>query len=159
MKEVRPTSGKVLQALFNILGQDLTDQRFLDLFAGTGRVGLEAHQRGARVVAVESDRRRSTLLARMAPPQGFEVRPLDVRRALPQMARDGEALHVVFADPPYHLGWVKQFLELWAETPSLLLPGGCLVLEHSKRESIPAGWGQPGETRVYGETLLTLFRS
>ena len=77
-----------------------------------------------------------------------------VLRSLPDACVD-----MVFADPPYHLGWVKQFLELWAETPSLLLPGGCLVLEHSKRESIPAGWGQPGETRVYGETLLTLFRS
>ena len=158
LKGLRPTTGKVVQALFNILGQDLGGLRFLDLFAGTGKVGLEAHQRGALVVAVESDRRRSTLLSRMAPPEGFQVRPLDVRRALPMMVQAGETYDVVFADPPYHLGWVKQFLELWEVSSSLLAPGGCMILEHSKRESIPASWEKPYETRVYGETLLTLFR-
>jgi 16S rRNA (guanine(966)-N(2))-methyltransferase RsmD len=164
MNPVRPTSSKLLQAFFNIIGTR-KGLSLLDLFAGTGRVGLEAARQGfGPVVAVEIDSRACRNLrvdpGARAGHGEFEVLCMDVRRAMIVLARKSRTFDVIFADPPYENGWVSAITKgdafLW---PHLLAEGGVFVLEHSTREKVPEGlealrW----ETRQYGDSCLSFFR-
>jgi N6-adenine-specific methylase len=164
MNPVRPTSSKLLQTFFNIIG-NREGRSFLDLFAGTGRVGLQAARQGFwPVTAVELDRRacrdlRATLGARTGRGE-IEIFCMDVRRAMIALARKGRTFDVIFADPPYENGWVSAITKgdafLWAH---LLAEGGVFVLEHSTREKVPEGLeGLLWETRQYGDSCLSFFR-
>ena len=158
MKDVRPTSGRVLLALLSILGP-MEGRSFLDLFAGTGRVGLEALARGARPVAwVESVRERARAIERAIPEgrrEGTAVLSLELRRAVSWLLKRGRTFDVIFADPPYCAGW-------GAELPGvgglrdLLAPEGFLIVEHSIREelALTPSWSLISK-RDYGETRLT----
>lgn len=168
MKEVRPTSGRVLLALFSILDSmrgavgSLEGVRFLDLFAGTGRVGLEALRRGAAsVVFVESVRTRAQTIERSVPHTasgGAEVLDLELRRAVAWLRRRKRVFDVVFADPPYHEGWGAALLDVGG-LAELLAPGGVMVVEHSVREplTVPPGEWRVESAREYGETVLTFL--
>ena len=159
MKDVRPTSGRVLLALFSILGP-MEGRSFLDLFAGTGRVGLEAVKRGAHpVVWVESLRPRAQAIEREAHGAGEEniVLSLELRRAVAWLSKRGRTFDFIFADPPYHEGWGAELLNVKG-LEGLLAPEGVLVVEHSAREPLvltPA-WELTSE-RDYGETRLSLL--
>jgi len=160
MKDVRPTSGKVLLALFSILG-DLENVAFLDLFAGTGRIGIEALRRGASpVVMVEVAKDRARCLERAVPAEfaGTEkavVLSLELRRAIAWLVRRGIMFDVVFADPPYDEGWGASLLHT-RNLEKILKHEGLLVVEHASRETldIPPLWAAR-DVRVYGETTLT----
>jgi 16S rRNA (guanine(966)-N(2))-methyltransferase RsmD len=161
MKEVRPTSGRVLSALFSILGGvDGTD--FLDLFAGTGRVGIEALKRGASsVVLMETLRDRARAVAQAIPGEFADratVLSLEFRRGVAWLVRRGRVFDVVFADPPYREGWGASLLRL-GTLPKILKEGGVMVVEHASREElvVPEPWAVT-EDRVYGETALTFLR-
>ena len=169
---MRPTSGKVLAALFSILcSASLEGADFLDLFAGTGEVALEALKRGARrVVCVESDSSRaqnisarlsayiSTLPAtgRSAGDVRAECLRRDARRAIPSLARENREFGVVFADPPYGIGWGQILPKLMEENRNLVSSGGVFVLERSSREE-PSEISVPRDDRVYGETILSFY--
>ncbi|MCR4818765.1 MAG: RsmD family RNA methyltransferase [Fretibacterium sp.] len=159
MKEVRPTSGRVRSALFNILGT-MEGRSFLDLFAGTGRMGLEAMKRGAGpVVWVESLRARAQAIEKEACGEGGEniVLSLELRRALAWLSKRGRTFDYIFADPPYHEGWGAELLKVRG-LEGLLAPEGVLVVEHSVREALiltPA-WELTSE-RDYGETRLSFL--
>jgi len=165
MNPVRPTSGKLLQALFNLLGEPSAGP-FLDLFAGTGRVALEAGRRGYNpVVAVESNRTacrelRDRHRGRDVSFQ-LELLCMDVRRALALLVKNGRSFQVIFADPPYENGWVQELVVggsiSWMK---LLADGGVFVLEHSSRENLPdsvvdSAW----TTRQYGDSSLSFYRT
>ena len=158
VKDMRPTSGKVLLAMFNVLGP-LHGKKFLDLFAGSGQVAMEALRRGADAVcAVEADKRRyAEMSARL--PGGIDALCMDVRRALPRFVKKCETFDIIFADPPYNLGWGKEFPALMEENSGVLASGGIIVLEHSARESIkemnPEVWER--RERAYGGTVLSIF--
>lgn len=162
MKDVRPTAGKVLQALFNILGP-MGERSFLDLFSGTGRVSLEAYKRGASpVYAVESLRSRCEDIRKSFSGDNREDLRLicmDVRRALPWFYRKGLFFDVIFADPPYHEGWPGELLALMDDRCEILRPEGELIIEHSVREIPP----DPQkllllkDTRKYGDTVLSFY--
>ncbi|MDR1649222.1 MAG: RsmD family RNA methyltransferase [Synergistaceae bacterium] len=163
MKDVRPTSGKVLLALFSILGS-VEGMDFLDLFAGTGRVGMEALKRGASsVVWVEAVKDRSRAIAQAVPAE-FEDRgvttvlSLELRRGAAWLVRRGLVFDVVFADPPYHEGWGESLLRVGSLT-KILKKGGIMIVERSSREelAVPEPWAVT-ENRVYGETALTFLR-
>ncbi len=103
---VRPTPDRVRESVFNILGQRLDDMAFLDLYAGSGAVGLEAVSRGARrVVLVESNPEACDVIRRNIARLGCEDRATLLSRsvdlALGPLERGGEVFDVVFADPPY----------------------------------------------------------
>ncbi len=153
----RPTSDRVREALFNILG-DLDGAAVLDVCAGTGAIGLEALSRGAAsAVAVEHDRHALKALRANAEALGapLEVIARDLRQALPALER---RFHLVFCDPP------------WAQAPvigaqvldaarRLLVPGGVAILEHAARTpalDAPAGLALR-ETRRYGDTALSFY--
>jgi 16S rRNA (guanine966-N2)-methyltransferase len=163
----RPTSDRVREALFSALESQLgslTGLRFLDLYAGTGAVGLEAVSRGAGVLtSVESDRRTARLVGDNARSLGFhkaEVVNLPVVRALGQHPR--APYDVVFADPPYPLGSeeVEQMLGLLVEH-GWVAPGSLLVLERSAR-SVEPTWPEGlvrERSKEYGETVLWYVRA
>jgi 16S rRNA (guanine(966)-N(2))-methyltransferase RsmD len=113
---LRPTPDRVRETLFNWLGQDLTGLSCLDLFAGTGALGLEAASRGAREVwLVESHR-----LARQAleqaigrlQAQGVRIADSDALGAIERARAQGARFDLVFLDPPFHEGWLARVLPL-----------------------------------------------
>ena len=158
MKDVRPTSSRVLSALFNILGGKVEGAKFLDLFAGTGRVGLEALRRGAAsCVFVESVKARADELRKSA--GDSVVLSLEVRRAVSWLTKRGMTFDVIFADPPYCAGWCDA-LPAVPNLAGLLAPDAVLVVEHSVREPLDlAGPFVIESVREYGETALTFLRA
>jgi 16S rRNA (guanine966-N2)-methyltransferase len=166
---VRPTSGKVLAALFNILAASgrLDGASFLDLFSGTGTVAAEALRRGAaRVLAVESDRALASAILRGIAAPGAESAAsgcvcADVRRAIPKLAGGAYGEYkgpfgIIFADPPYRMGWAGILPPMIAENARILARGGVFVLERSSKET-PAEISAPRDDRVYGDTVLSFY--
>ena len=158
MKDVRPTSGKVLQALFNILG-DINGFEFLDLFAGTGRVGLEALKRGAKsCVFVESIKQRADAIKKLSPDS--LILSLEVRRAVNMLVKRGMKFDVIFADPPYNSGWCGEILKI--QNLEKLFNDDCVfVMEHSSREKFETNDGsfELISCREYGETHLSFVKA
>lgn len=161
----RPTSDRVREALFSAFEAEfgtLHDLRFLDLYAGSGAVALEAASRGAvGVTAVESDRRTARLVAANAADLGFEV---DVR-AQPVAAvlatAPATAYDVVFLDPPYPMA-AEEVVHALALLVAYdwVQPGGAVVVERSAR-SVEPGWPEGLQVRrhkKYGETVLWYLR-
>jgi 16S rRNA (guanine(966)-N(2))-methyltransferase RsmD len=157
----RPTSERVREALFAML-EDVGDARVLDLFAGSGALGIEALSRGAgEAVFVEREpgalrALRENLAALELDPARAQVRRGDAVRALRTARRRREAYDLVFIDPPYDRA---QDLgrRLTAELPPLLAPGARVVLESSRRA--PLVLDMPVERkRRYGDTSITILR-
>ncbi|MET0406512.1 MAG: 16S rRNA (guanine(966)-N(2))-methyltransferase RsmD [Cystobacter sp.] len=163
-KHIRPTADRVRETLFNVLGQWLEGQKVLDLYAGTGALGLESVSRGASgVVLVDSDREAQSLCRANTDSLGFgdrvEVLALPVARALETLGRRGDRFQLIFADPPYAARVVETVLE-GLSAHQLLAEGGTVVVEHDKREPAPeahAGFTQVDQRR-FGDTLVSLFR-
>lgn len=155
-QSIRPTSDRSREALFSIL-QAWPQGAFLDLFAGTGAVGLEAWSRGfSPVTCVERDGRACALAQANA--RGTEVRVLhkDALRLDEQAFRD---LALVFADPPYADSGAM-FLRLAARIRPWMMPGGILVWETEQREELPVleGW-LPVDSRRYGAARFHFFQA
>jgi 16S rRNA (guanine(966)-N(2))-methyltransferase RsmD len=155
-KSARPTSSRAREALFDILQDDVAGSRFLDLFAGSGAVGLEALSRGAaRVVFVERDSAalEANLSAFGAHPEEHELLREDARDAAATLSRRGETFDLVFADPPYAVK--PAFSRSLAE---LLAPRGKLVLQSDSGAEPPNVAGLvSGARRAYGRNVFWFF--
>jgi 16S rRNA (guanine(966)-N(2))-methyltransferase RsmD len=159
----RPTADRVRETLFNILGQHLPDGDVLDLYAGTGALGLEALSRGAaRAVLVDSAAEASELCRKNAEALGFQteatVLRLRAEKAVERLGREGRRFVLAFADPPYAAragAWVVE-----AVAP-LLSEGGTLVVEHERREVLPEAKGVlfRVDERRFGDTVLSFYRA
>ena len=149
-KDLKPTTGLVKNALFNILG-NIKDLEFLDLFAGTGQIGLEAERRGARVAFVEKHKKRAEDIKKKTKGKVYSG---DVLKVLPRLGK----YDVIFADPPYNY---DKYKELLREALNHLSEGGLLIVEHFKKVDLkpltPEGLEVEDE-RTYGDTVLTFFR-
>lgn len=137
----RPTSDRVRETLFNILGPRVIGARVLDLFAGTGALAVEALSRGAQhAVLVESSRRAAEVARRNLERCGFlEQAELFVQRdrqALPRLARRGDRFDLVFLDPPYGRGLEGPALETLGGL-GLVAAGGMVVVETRRGEEEP----------------------
>ncbi len=158
---VRPTSDRVRSALFQILAQELSDAVVLDLYAGTGALGIEALSRGAaRVDFVERDPKMSSAIERNLARAGFAERG-HVYRALVEQAvafLEGP-YHLILLDPPYELAGVGQIMEA-LNRPGLLEKGGLVVMEHSSRVAVAERYGtlMRGDQSRYGDTALSVYR-
>ncbi len=153
---VRPTADRVREALFNLLGQRLDAERVLDLFAGSGALGIEALSRGAREAVFVEQRRGNAALIR-ANLEALDAADLgrvvvaDAHRYVDR--RDAELYDTVFADPPYaelpgSVFW-ECILERW------VAPGGRLVVEHAARDRLALAGTEP-RVRRYGDTALSI---
>jgi pantetheine-phosphate adenylyltransferase len=162
---LRPTADKVKGALFNILESrfNLGSAAVLDLFAGTGALGIEALSRGAAGVSfVEQSPASVRVLRENVRLCGFEdlarVLPMSVRGALAQLARERACFDGVLADPPYERGLIESTLSAVAEH-GLVRPGAWVIVEHHTGETPPAACGplRLTQSRRYGKTGLALY--
>jgi 16S rRNA (guanine966-N2)-methyltransferase len=158
----RPTPDRVKESLFSILGHRVDSATVLDLFAGTGALGLEALSRGAKFATfVESDRAALTALGKnleVVSAAAHEVVSLPAARALRVLGLKQRAYDLVFLDPPFDselLAW--SLVEL--STAGLLLSRALLVCEH--RAHAPAPTAPPGfetiDARTFGDVAVTLL--
>jgi len=152
----------VRAAIFNMLQDRVRGAQVLDLFAGTGSLGLEALSRGAdRAVFVEQDPRAVRALRANITKSGLQARAeviaTDVRRAVPVLARRGETFDLVLLDPPYGTGLAQRTVEAIARL-GLLRPGGMIVAETGAHEAIrpPEGY-EVVRDRTYGDTRITVL--
>jgi 16S rRNA (guanine966-N2)-methyltransferase len=159
-KATRPTSDKVREALFSILG-DMSGQRVLDLFAGTGAVGLEAISRGAsEAVLVERDRRMASVVDRNIRDTvgSGDARAKLVRGDALKYLAIAKPFDLVFVDPPYAQA-SDLAPKLTAALPAVLAPGATVVTESDRRE--PLVLGESAFTlrseHIYGDTLIRIF--
>ena len=159
--DTRPTSDRVKEALFAILGPRVRVELAADLFAGSGGLGLEALSRGAEhCIFVERRRQVVKVLTRNLMSLGLWERATVIRtdagRPGPRLLCRG-ACPLVLADPPYDQDQVARVCRLAGEG-GLLAPGGWLVIEHSPRERPP---GEPGlrleDRRAYGQTEISFL--
>ena len=169
--ELRPTSAKVRKAVFDILQDRLFHSRFVDLYAGTGAVGIEALSRGAaEVTFVESSSVRIRLIRDLATKFLFDDRARLVRdsalRFLQTSVADkahGSACgsyDIVFADPPYCSEEIEKLLSVIGGA-RMLKEGGTLIVEHPSKKLLPAVAGALSLLKVYryGDTALSVYRS
>lgn len=151
---VRPTLDRVREAWMSMVHPSLPGARVLDLFSGSGALGLEALSRGAASVDfVESDPVAGRVLRENIALLGAAERCVVHRgSALKYLAAvGGVAYEVAFADPPYRKGIAVELAERWLKSPFATIFG----VEHESTESMPAG----GDTRRYGDTSVTIFRT
>jgi 16S rRNA (guanine(966)-N(2))-methyltransferase RsmD len=138
--DLRPTSDRLRETLFNVLASagELEGSVWLDLFAGTGAVGIEALSRGARqMYFVESAKKHARLLrenlAALGITSGFEVQEREVAQALPLLETTGVVCDYCFLDPPYRMqGTYERTLGFLAQS-RLLQPASVVIAEHEKR--------------------------
>lgn len=162
-KEIRPTSDRVRGSIFSILTSRLggfNELRVLDLFAGTGAMGLEALSRGAgQTVFIDSGRQSHQLLEKNCQNCGFTAKSRrivsDVQKALP---RQTQPFDVIFLDPPYRQGLVDNVIQAISEL-DLLKPGGIICAEEDKSYPVSDTIGQYEQIdhRIYGSTAIYLF--
>ncbi|MDH4184964.1 MAG: RsmD family RNA methyltransferase [Nitrospinota bacterium] len=159
---VRPTSDKARQALFNILGAGVEGGAFLDLFAGTGAVGLEALSRGAVVVtAVETHPETAIKNAAKlgaTPAQGYTLIQGDIFKITGKLAAERRRFDFIFADPPWDAGLQTRIV---AAAAPLLAAEGRLVLELNRRTAPPDGAPHGlalTESRRYGEAIFRFYQ-
>ncbi len=160
--DLRPTSGRVREALFDILGDLVVGSRFLDLYAGTGAVGIEALSRGAaRCLFLERDRAAVAMIRRNLETCGFTARGEVIAGSLPaalgRLPR-GERYDLVFLDPPYEDRSVAGTLEGLGDGAGLA-PGSRVILEHRKSWEPQESPGRLTRVRSvrYGDSVLSFF--
>jgi 16S rRNA (guanine966-N2)-methyltransferase len=161
--KIRPTSDRVKEALFNILADKTRGAVVLDLFAGTGALGIEALSRGAiRAVFVDRHRdsinlvRSNLILTGLLP--CAELYRQDAVRALSLFQRQGRSFDLVLLDPPYKEGITLSTLGQLAQSGVLSL-GGIVAVEHSCQEDLPERVAdlQLWRQRRYGDTVLSFY--
>ena len=165
--DLRPTSDRLRETLFNVLAASSTleDSVWLDLFAGTGAVGIEAISRGARqVYFVESERKHARLLRENLQSlkiiEGYDVYESDVAPALRELDASGVTCDFCFLDPPYHMrGAYERTLEFLGES-RLVGPSSIVIAEHEKKFDLGETFGALRRYRkiVQGDAALSLYR-
>jgi len=160
-QDVRPTPDKVRQAFFNIIGDTIGGARFLDLFGGTGAMGLEAVSRGAALaVIVEKDH--ASLVIKNAGRLGLDDDPrlsvirADSFEALDKFDREGNLFDIVYADPPWK---TDKWSRIAAMSAKILPENGLLAMEAYYKTPAPE---EPGlaltDERRYGDTVLYFYK-
>lgn len=172
--DVRPTPDLVRQAIFNSLGARVTDARVLDLFSGSGALGLECLSRGAAsVFSVEKSNRhaamvRENLASSGLPGENYEIRVQDAFTAIHQLAEIGRTFDLIVADPPFgekNIGRRSTSLsqKLLDEEllPKLLVDEGLFILGHTKRDTLTLTppWKELKVLRHGDSTIRFLQRS
>jgi 16S rRNA (guanine(966)-N(2))-methyltransferase RsmD len=157
---VRPTSDKVKQALFNILGSRIEDSTFLDLYAGAGGIGIEALSRGAGYVTfVDVSRDSQNIIKQNIKQTGFSDRAqVATSRVDIFLKKASGPYDIVFLDPPYAENMLP-LLELVGGS-NILKPDSIVVAEHFKKQPSPekAGSLMLNREARYGDTVLAFYK-
>lgn len=160
----RPTSDFLRETLFNILGS-LEDKKFLDIFAGSGSVGLEAASRDAREICfVEKDKGLAGIIKKNIPAccdaAQCSIMAADIENALRNLFRKNIRFDIIFADPPYNRGLAEMTLTLLNKYP-VMDEESVIVIQHSVKERFAGDEADNivmTDQRRYGENVLTFFK-
>jgi 16S rRNA (guanine966-N2)-methyltransferase len=166
---LRPTSDRLRETLFNVLGPNVSDARFLDLFAGTGAIGIEALSRGAKeVVFIENHAPATKLIHRnldsLEIRSGFTVMGVDALRGLAVLASrkqpSGLGFDCIFLDPPYAAAEEYARVLEFLGSMELLVPGGMVIAEHRRNFNLCEEAGALTRFRVLrqGDAALSFYR-
>ena len=163
-KQLRPTSSKVKEAIFDILRQKIDGARFLDLYAGTGAVGFEALSRGASEVSfVEANKNYINNIKLLLEKSGFREKANVVIKKTLLFIEWAEGNHVdfdiIFLDPPYHTDEIVHALFAIGES-HILKQDGVVLAEHFTKRKLPEQFGrlQKSKDYTYGDTVLSLYK-
>ena len=161
----RPTSDRLRETLFNVLSARIAGAKFLDLYAGSGAVGMEALSRGAASVEFV-ERAPAALavmrgnLARLGLTAGFRIHGVGVGAWLRRM-KPGTAFDLVFLDPPYDAAeeYAVALGLLGGAAVGVLAQGGLVIAEHRKKERLEERYGELGRTRLLeqGDAALSFY--
>lgn len=164
-QSVRPTSDRVRESLFNILSVAWEGKEVLDLFAGTGGLGIEAISRGAcRVVFIENHPNAIHVLEKNIAALNLsscsEVLKYSVEKGISQVGKAGRTFDVIFLDPPYSGGLADTSLRLIGSS-DILAKGGVVVVEHQGKEVLSERYQKLSmrDQRTYGKTGISFFVS
>lgn len=170
--DVRPTPDLVRQAIFNSLAGRIMGARVLDLFSGSGAIGLECLSRGAAlVVSVEKAHRHATMIRQNLAISGLSserhlLRIQDAFVAMSQLAGQHEQFDLIIADPPFGEKNINKRSQSLSQAlldshtlPLLLAPDGLLILGHTRRDqlSIPQGWLEIKEMK-HGDSMMRFLQ-
>ncbi|HOC69450.1 MAG TPA: 16S rRNA (guanine(966)-N(2))-methyltransferase RsmD [Candidatus Hydrogenedentes bacterium] len=159
-RDIRPTSDRVRESLFSILGERVRNAQFLDLFCGVGACGIEALSRGAaHATFVDASREALDLARRNLALCGVEISGMLIQAQIPEdLRRPMPPFHLVFADPPYTFPAYEALLEVLVKN-RLLLPDARVIIETSRFRSLPDQVSSlcKIDHRVYGDTALSFF--
>lgn len=158
----RPTSDFLRETLFNLLG-DVHGKIFVDLFAGSGGVGLEAASRGSRAICfVEKNRKLAAFIEKNAQACDLKedclILAMDIEAGLKHLSSKDYRADIIFADPPYHQGWVEKTLNLLGRHP-IQTQETTIVIQHSIKEKcdVSSGDFRVCDDRKYGDHALTFL--
>ena len=162
--QIRPSSDLVRQAIFNLIGQDTFGKKVLDLFAGTGSLGIEALSRGAmEALFIDNSIRAIKLINTNLKKCGYEalgsIMKKDLGRGLPRNRTFiSKRFDLVFTDPPYRKGFLPPLLKELSEI-NVLAPSTLVVTESSQNDPLPEAFGelQRIKNRTYGETNINVY--
>lgn len=159
----RPTADKVKESIFNILPHDFKDKEVLDLFAGTGNLGIEALSRGAlNAVFIESSRYVLPVLEKNLKKCGFtdisQIIGTTVDNGIKILERRGNRFDLIFLDPPYRMGILKDTLVKISRS-DILKDNALVIAEHASSEIIEGDIEKLilTDQRRYGTTLISFF--
>jgi len=163
-QDVRPTLERARETLFNILGERVVGARFLDLFAGSGSVAIEALSRGAAsAVLVDVSRECFRTIRENLETTGLkgqaQVWQVSAEVALNKLLKQGKQFDMIFCDPPYDSAWLSRMVSWVDAHPQILAPNGILIGEHHHKTPPPVAEGlERFDLRRVGETQLTFYR-
>ena len=166
-RDTRPTSDRLRETLFNVLAPHIDGAVFVDLYAGSGAVGIEALSRGAReaIFVEQAEPALKAIRANLAAlgiRGGYTLEPRSVNAALKRLASTGRMADIVFLDPPY-----ESFDEyevalglLGGECSGLLAPYAIVVAEHAKKNDLAEQYGELSQYRVLkqGDAALSFYK-
>ena len=162
---LRPTSDRLRETLFNILGAAMQGAAFIDLYAGTGAVGIEALSRGARsAIFIEHHAPTAALIRRNLDSLGIgkeaEILSVDVLRGIERLETRHAHAQFIFLDPPYAASEEYESALAYLGESSLVAPGGRVIAEHLKTRSLPERIGELELARVVsqGDAALSFYR-
>lgn len=156
---VRPTSDMVKEAIFSIIQFEVPGKKVLDLFAGSGQLGIEALSRGAeQCVFVEPDKKAFAVIKANVAHCGLQAGAVMLQTDALSYLRHAQPFDIGLFDPPYRKGLLDEVLPLAAEK---IAPGGLMLCETQREETLPVRAGAFAIQReyCYGKTKLTLYRA
>lgn len=161
---VRPTTDRVKESLFNIINAYIIDSRVLDLFAGTGSLGIECLSRGAqKCVFIDISKESIAIVKSNIKKANFENESVvinsDFQDAVKRLNTQNEKFDVIFMDPPYYKDMFVKALES-IDSANLLDEDGIIMVEHDTKDTFPNNIGrlEKNRSKKYGNTTLTFYK-